>query len=269
MTSKIYPTDLSNTEWHRLARLVPGPKPGGRPLKYARREILNAILYLVRTGCPWRFLPADLPPWRIVYHYFRIWTRSGWWQQLHDHLRGQVRAQAGRRRQPTAGIVDSQSVKMAPQAGVRGADVGKQTTGRKRGRPLGRMLVDTLGLMWLLVVHPAHVQDRDGARLLLGALSLFCRRLRLIWADGAYGGALIEWVADLRQRAKLRLEIVKRQEGAKGWQVLPKRWIVERTFAWFVRSRRLARDYERLPQSSEAWIYIAMIRLMTRRLAKF
>ena len=106
MTPKRYPTDLSPAEWHRLARLVPGPKPGGRPLKYERREILNAILYLVRAGCPWRLLPNDLPPWRIVYHYFRQWTQSGWWQQLHDHLRGQVRAQAGRKPQPTAGIVD-------------------------------------------------------------------------------------------------------------------------------------------------------------------
>lgn len=261
MTSKIYPTDLSNAEWHRLARLVPGPKPGVRPLKYARREILNAILYLVRTGCPWRFLPADLPPWRIVYHYFGLWTRSGWWQQLHDHLRAQVRTQVGRRPQPTAGIVDSQSVKMAPQAGERGCDVGKQTTGRKR-----HVLVDTLGLMWLLVVHPANLQDRDGAKLLLGALSLFCRRLRLIWADGAYGGALSEWVADLRQRAKLRLEIVKREAGAKGWQVLPKRWIVERTFGWLSRSRRLGRDYEVCIAHSEAMIYIAMSHLMLRRL---
>lgn len=261
MTRKIYPSDLSNAEWHRLARLVPGPQPGGRPLKYARRAILNAILYLVRAGCSWRMLPSDLPPWGIVYHYFRLWTRSGWWQELHDHLRSQVRLKAGRRPQPTAGIVDSQSVKMGSQVGSRGFDGGKKITGRKR-----HILVDTLGLVWLLMVHPANIQDRDGARLLLAPLALFCWRLRLIWADGAYAGSLIEWVAALRPRAKVRLEIVQRPEGAKGWVVLPKRWIVERTFGWLSRSRRLDRDYETSLCHSQAMIYIAMCHLMLRRL---
>jgi putative transposase len=152
-------------------------------------------------------------------------------------------------------------LKMAPQAGQRGCDAGKQTTGRKR-----HVLLDTLGLMWLLVVHPANLQDRDGAKLLLAALAVFCRRLRLIWAHGAYGGALIEWVAALRLRATVRLEIVKREDGAKGWQVLPKRWIVERTFGWLSRSRRLGRDYEVCMAHSEAMIYIAMSHLMLRRL---
>ena len=138
MTRKTYLTDLSDAEWHRLARLVPGPKPGGRPLKYPRRAILNAIFYLVRAGCPWRLLPKDLPPWQIVYHYFREWTQSGWWQHLHDHLRGQVRLHEGRRRQPTAGIVDSQSVKTASPTSERGFDAGKKVVGRKR-----HVLVDT------------------------------------------------------------------------------------------------------------------------------
>jgi len=160
MTRKIYLTDLSEAEWHRLSRLVPGPKPGGRPLKYPRRAILNAIFYLVRAGCPWRMLPSDLPPWRIVYHYFRLWTQSGWWQHLHDHLRGQLRVQEGRRPQPSAAILDSQSVKTSSPTSERGFDAGKKMTGRKR-----HVLVDTVGLMWLLVVHPANVQDRDGARL--------------------------------------------------------------------------------------------------------
>ena len=261
MTRKTYLTDLSDAEWHRLARLVPAPKPGGRPLKYPRRAILNAIFYLVRAGCPWRLLPKDLPPWRIVYHYFREWTRSGWWQHLHDHLRGQVRLQEGRRPQPRAGIVDSQSVKTASPTSERGFDAGKKVTGRKR-----HVLVDTLGLVWLLLIHPANLQDRTGARLLLAGLTTYCLRLRLIWADGAYAGALVKWVAQLRQRAPLRLEIVKRSDDAKGFVVLPKRWIVERTFGWLGRSRRLCKDYETQVPHSQAMVLIAMSHLMLRRL---
>ncbi len=261
MTRKIYLTDLSEAEWHRLSRLVPGPKPGGRPLKYSRRAILNAIFYLVRAGCPWRLLPKDLPPWSIVYHYFRLWTQSGWWQHLHDHLRGHLRCQEGRRPQPSAGIMDSQSVKTASPTSERGFDAGKKITGRKR-----HILVDTLGLMWLLVVHPANIQDRDGARLLLASLETFCQRLRLIWADGGYSGALVDWVARLRCRAPLRLEIVKRSDKSKGFVVLPKRWIVERTFGWLSRSRRLCKDYETQIPHSQAMVLIAMSHLMLRRL---
>lgn len=261
MTRKTYLTDLSDAEWHRLSRLVPAHKPGGRPLKYPRRAILNAIFYLIRAGCPWRLLPKDLPPWRIVYHYFRLWTRSGWWQHLHDHLRGQLRLQEGRRPQPSAAIMDSQSVKTASATSERGFDAGKRINGRKR-----HVLVDTLGLMWLLVVHPANVQDRDGARLLLAGLTKFCQRLRLIWADAGYSGALIEWVALLRQRAPLRLEIVRRHDNAKGFAVLPKRWIVERTFGWLGRSRRLSKDYETQIPHSQAMVLIAMSHLMLRRL---
>lgn len=261
MTRKIYLTDLSEAEWHRLSRLVPGPKPGGRPLKYSRRSILNAIFYLVRAGCPWRMLPKDLPPWQIVYHYFRLWTQSGWWQTLHDHLRGQLRLQEGRKAQPSAAIIDSQSVKTASPTSERGFDAGKKITGRKR-----HVLVDTLGLMWLLVIHPANIQDRDGTRLLLVALTTFCKRLRLIWADGGYAGALVDWVAQLRPRRPLRLEIVKRSDDAKGFEVLPKRWIVERTFGWLGRSRRLSKDYETNIAHSQTMVLIAMSHLMLRRL---
>lgn len=261
MTRKIYLTDLSDAEWHRLSRLVPAPKHGGRPLKYSRRAILNAIFYLVRAGCPWRLLPKDLPPWPIVYHYFRAWTQSGWWQQLHEHLRGQLRVQEGRRRQLTAGIIDSQSVKTASPTQERGFDAGKKIMGRKR-----HLLVDTLGLLWLSLVHPANVQDRDGARLLLAALATSCLRLRLIWADGGYAGALLEWVTQLRKRAPLRLEIVKRNDDVKGFVVLPKRWIVERTFGWLSRSRRLCKDYETHVPHSQAMVLIAMTHLMLKRL---
>jgi putative transposase len=261
MTQKTYLTDLSAAEWHRLQRLVPGPKPGGRPLKYPRRAILNAIFYLVRAGCPWRLLPINFPPWKIVYHYFRLWTRSGWWQDLHAHLRGQLRLQEGRKPQPSAGIIDSQSVKTASPTSERGFDAGKKITGRKR-----HVLVDTLGLMWLLVVHPANLQDRDGARLLLGGLGTCCPRLRLIWADGGYAGALVQWVAQLRQRAPLRLEIIKRSNDIHGFTVLPKRWVVERTFGWLSRSRRLCKDYETQVPHSHAMVLIAMSHLMLRRL---
>lgn len=206
-------------------------------------------------------LPSDLPSWRIVYHYFRVWTQTGWWQELHDHLRGQLRVQEGRRPQPSAAILDSQSVKTASPTEERGFDAGKKVSGRKR-----HVLVDTLGLMWLMVVHPANVQDRDGARLLLAGLATFCFRLRLIWADGGYTGALVEWVAQLRQRAPLRLEIVKRSDDVKGFVVLPKRWIVERTFGWLSRSRRLCKDYETQVPHSQAMLLIAMSHLMLRRL---
>lgn len=260
MTRKIYLTDISDAEWHRLSRLVPAPKPGGRPPKYPRRAILNAIFYLVRAGCPWRMLPTDLPPWKIVYHYFRLWTQTGWWQHLHDHLRSELRAQEGRRPQPSAAIMDSQSVKTVSATTERGFDAGKKIVGRKR-----HVLVDTLGLVWLLVIHPANIQDRDGARLLLIALKSFCFRLRLIWADGGYKGALVEWVAQLRQCAPLHLTIVKRSD-MQGFVVLPKRWIVERTFGWLSRSRRLCRDYETQIPHSQAMVLIAMSHLMLRRL---
>jgi putative transposase len=257
-----YDTDLTDAEWESLVPLVPAVKSGGRPPKHRRREILNGIFYAVRSGGAWHLLPHDLPPWRTVYHYFWLWRRTGVWPQIHDTLREQVRGAADRNTNPSAAILDSQSIRTSEAGGVRGDDGGKKIRGRKR-----HILVDTLGLLLLVVVTAANVQDRNGAQLLLSPLAQQFRRLRRIGADGAYAGELESWTRDLRQWGKVRLEMVRKPKGQKGFAVLPWRWRVERTFAWLCRNRRLRCDYERLPQTTESLIYVAMIRLMTRRLA--
>ncbi|MFO0754886.1 MAG: IS5 family transposase [Byssovorax sp.] len=262
---KPYPSDLTDAEYAILEPLVPpcksGTSKGGRPEEYARREILNAICYVTRSGCAWRMMPHDLPPWDTAYHYFRKWRKDGTWVRLHEHLRGDVREAEGRAREPSAGILDSQSVKTTERGGLNGYDAGKKINGRKR-----HILVDTLGLLIAVVVHPANVQDRDGAKLVLQWLAhTFFARMRLIWADAAYAGALLAWVTSLRRRSKLRLEIVKRTDDLKGFKLLPRRWVVERTFGWLGRYRRLSKDYEFLTATSETMIHLAMIRLMVRR----
>src|ERR1041384_6312523 len=263
MNNKRYSSDLTDGEWNHVKRLIPKAKPGGRPRELNMREVLNSIFYLVRGGIPWEMLPKEFPKWKSVYHYFRLWRLQGRWKAIHDRLRGRLRQKQGRRPSPSAAIIDSQSVKTTEVGGrERGYDKVKNVNGRKR-----HLLVDTLGLVLLAVVHSAAQQDRDGAKQVLEPLRRMLLRLRLIWADQGYTGPLSEWLWKLRERRRIKLEIVKRQPDQQGFVVLARRWVVERTFGWLGRSRRLSKDYERLPSTSETMIYLAMTRLMLRRLA--
>jgi len=218
-------------------------------------------LYLVRTGCSWRQLPKEFPPWGTVYWHFRRWRADGSLDRLHDALRDAVRDAEGRDEQPTAAIIDAQSVKGADtvSSSSRGYDAGKKVNGRKR-----HVVVDTVGMLLLVMVTTASVQDRDGARPVLEAMAVMHPGVRVVWADGGYAGKLVDWVKAVTQ---IVLEIVKKKEGQHGFEVLPRRWVVERTLSWITRCRRLDRDYERLPEHSEAMIKWAMIGVMTRRLA--
>ena len=258
-TYQVYPSDLTDSRWDLIKDLIPPPKPGGRPRTLDMRMVVNAIFYIVKAGAQWRMLPKEYPKWKSVYHYFRLWRNDGIWQRIHDTLRAKVRRRAGRHKHPTAGSLDSQSVKTTAVPGVRGYDAGKQVNGRKR-----HILVDTLGLLLVVLVTAASVQDRDGARWLLSHMGGFCKKLRLIWVDGAYRGQLLEWVA---QHCRFRLQPVLRSDDQKGFVVLPRRWVAERTFAWLGHYRRMSKDYEAQTSSSEAMIYIAMIQVMLRRLA--
>lgn len=256
-----YTSDLTGAEWHYIEYCMPKPSATGRPREHSYRELLNALFYLDKTGCQWRNLPTDFAPWRTVYHYFRLWKRNGLWVAIHAHLREHVRLREGRNRQPSAAIIDSQSVKSTESSDERGYDAGKKVNGRKR-----HILVDTIGLLLMVMVLPAHIQDRDGARQLLASYfgASPRRRVQQIWADGGYAGPLIQWAKTLW---RCTIEVVKRNE-LHTFKVLPRRWVVERTFGWLGRYRRLSRDYERQAQTGETMVYLAMIRLMLARLAK-
>jgi putative transposase len=259
-----YPTDLSDDQWQILRKLLPQPSRQGAPQRVCRRAIVNAILYVLRSGCAWRLLPREFPKWKTVYGIFRNWRDDGTWQRIHNSLRDKLRRREGRKASPSAAIIDSQTVKTTEVGGERGYDAGKKINGRKR-----HIVVDTLGLILAVVVHPANVQDHDGAVLVLGLLGQLKKRfgrLKVIFADSAYGrNNLPECVMDA---FGWLLQTVLRPAKTRGFVVLPKRWIVERTFGWLGRYRRHSKDYERNTASSEAMIYIAMSHAMLRRLTR-
>jgi putative transposase len=255
-----YETDISDAQWAILEPMIPKPSKRGRP-RGDRRPLINAILYIVKGGIPWRLLPVNFPPWKTVYHVFRKWSCDHTWESINARLRAHIRESADKRCRPTAAILDSQSVKSDGHGGAVGFDAGKRIKGRKR-----HILVDTLGMILGVFVTPASTTERDGAKGLLDRILGYFHWLRVLWVDGGYTGeAFAQWVKE--RRPKLEVEVVKRSDDVTGFKVLPRRWVVERTFGWLMRHRRLVRDYERTEMSAEAWVYIAMIRIQLRRLA--
>ena len=262
-----YPSSsMTDVQWALIEPLLPpagntGGR-GGRPEAHPRRRVLDAIFYLVAGGIAGAALPREFPPHQTVYGLFRRWVTAGAWQQIHDALRDQARLRAGRAPAPTAAIIDSQSVRGAdtvPTAS-RGYDAGKKVNGRKR-----HIAVDTNGLLLTVVVTIAAIQDRDAGLRLLGALRARFSTISLVWADAGYAGRLVTWAGTVLH---LVVEIVKRCDDLTGFHVLPRRWVVERTFAWISKRRRCVRDYETLPEHHEAMVHIAMIMTMSRRLAR-
>lgn len=266
-----YPTDLTDRQWSIIEDLIPEVEPagpGGRPLVHSKRGIVNAILYVVRAGCAWRMLPKEFPPWQTVYRYFAQWRDDGTVDAIHDALREEVRMtkeKKGRKPRnptPSAGVVDSQSLRAADtvSAATRGYDAGKKVEGRKR-----HIVTDTLGLLLVVMVTTASVQDRDGGADILKLLHKLVPTVRHVFADGGYAGRLVK---KAKRYWELTVEVVKKPPRQPGFSVLPRRWVVERTFAWLMRWRRLVRDYERYPETHEAMVKWAMIGLMVNRLAR-
>jgi len=261
-SNQAYPTDLNDTEWMQIAPYLPEPKTTGRPREIGWREIMNGMFYMVKNGCVWRALPHDLPAWQTVYYYFRLFQKSQLWEKLNTIIREGVRVKEGREPQASAMILDSQSAKSAEGGEKIGFDGGKLVKGRKRN-----LITDSIGLVVLAKVTAANVQDVHAGKQLLIELKKrteLLPRLQKIFADGGYRGELLNWV---KEELHAEMEIVLKLGDQKGFQVFPKRWVIERTNAWISRNRRMARDYERLAETNEAFIYILMIRLGLRRLA--
>ncbi|QAS80855.1 IS5/IS1182 family transposase [Rhizobium leguminosarum bv. trifolii] len=257
-----FPSDLKDREWALIKPLIPPARRGGRRRTTNMRSVVEAILYIASSGCQWRMLPGDFPPVSTVRGYFYAWRAIGLWQSINQLLVMAAREIEGREAHPTAGIIDSQSVKTTESGGISGYDAGKKIKGRKR-----HIVTDTLGFLIFVFIHAADIQDRDGAPHVLKAIRRRFPWLRHIFADGGYAGSKLRQA--MCGHGDWTIEIIKRSDQAKGFVVLPKRWVVERTFAWLGRCRRLAKDWEKSIESATAWAQIASIRMLTRRIARY